>query len=127
MEKQNDSMRERLLASLPQPGNLAAYREETASLLAKHERALFWEKAPAVICYFIACVTVIVNWSWGQKMAGAPNSFVWLWAGYAVFVGAIQDLRYRIDRSKVDILKEVKQVQLQMLEVQASLQKHPSD
>jgi hypothetical protein len=32
-------------------------------------------------------------------------------------------LRYYISRSRVDMLKEVKQVQLQVLELQASLQK----
>jgi hypothetical protein len=35
-------------------------------------------------------------------------------------------LRYRIYRSRVDLLKEVKQVQLQVLELQASLQKDSS-
>jgi len=42
MEKENSSMRDRLLARLPQPENSAAYREETASLMAKHEKALCW-------------------------------------------------------------------------------------
>ena len=44
MEKEISSMRDRLLARLPQPENLATFREETASLMAKHERALFWDK-----------------------------------------------------------------------------------
>jgi hypothetical protein len=30
---------------------------------------------------------------------------------------------YNVSRSKVDLLKEIKQLQLQLLEVQASLQK----
>jgi hypothetical protein len=50
------------------------------------------------------------------------NRFFLLW-GLFFFVGAVQDLRYRIYRSRVDALKEVKQVQLQVLELQASLQK----
>ena len=121
MEKQNNGMRERLLARLPQPENLAAYREETSALLAKHEKALFWERAPSIVCYVIAFATVMVNWFWGQKLGGAMNHFFWFWAGFAYFVGAVLDLRYRIYRSKVDILKEVKQVQLQVLELQGSL------
>ena len=36
MEKGSDGLRERLLARLPQPENIAAYQEETESLLAKH-------------------------------------------------------------------------------------------
>ncbi|WP_263354330.1 hypothetical protein [Acidicapsa acidisoli] len=127
MEKQNDSMRERLLARLPQPENLAAYREETASLLAKHERALFWEKIPSTVGYVIAFAVFIVIWFWGQKFDGAMTHFFWFWAGLAYFGGAVIDLRYRIYRSKVDMLKEVKQVQLQILELQASRQKRSSE
>jgi formate dehydrogenase assembly factor FdhD len=124
MEKQNDSMRERLLARLPQPENLAAYREETASLLAKHEKALFWEKMLPTVVSFIAIVMAII---WWQKIATTPTHFIWLWVGFLLLVGAISDLRYRIYRSRVDTLKEVKQVQLQILELQAFLQTRGSE
>ena len=123
MEKQNDSMRERLLARLPQPENLAAYREETASLLAKHEKALFWEKMPSTVCSVSAVAILIVDWFWRQKVGVAMNQFVWFGVGLLIFAGALTDLRYRIYRSKVDLLKEIKQVQLQILEIQASFQK----
>ena len=85
MEKQNDSMRERLLARLPQPENLAAYREETASLLAKHEKALFWEKMPSTVAYVIACAIVVADWFWAQKIGATLNHFIWLWAGFVYF------------------------------------------
>ena len=67
MEKQNDSMRERLLARLPQPENLAGYREETASLLAKHEKALFWEKMPSVVCFVLAPAMLMADWLWDKN------------------------------------------------------------
>jgi divalent metal cation (Fe/Co/Zn/Cd) transporter len=123
MEKQNESMRERLLARLPQPENLAAYREETASLLAKHEKALFWEKMPSVVLTLIAFAILMAGWFWAQKIGAAIDQFTWLWAGFFFFAGCVGNLSYRINRSKVDTLKEVKQVQLQILELQASLQK----
>jgi menaquinone-dependent protoporphyrinogen IX oxidase len=120
MEKQNESMRERLLAHLPQPENLAAYREETASLLAKHEKALFWEsRMPSIVFSVSAIAILIADRFWAQKI----DQVVWFGVGLLIFAGALTDLRYRIDRSKVDTLKEVKQVQLQILELQASLQK----
>src|SRR5260370_17042321 len=106
MEKQNDSMRERLLARLPQPENLAAYREETASLLAKHEKALFWEKMPSTVCYVIAFAAFIVNWFWGQKFGGALNHFFWFWAGFAYFGGQFLDLRYPSFRCHDQLLKK---------------------
>jgi hypothetical protein len=125
MEKQNDSMRERLLARLPQPENLAAYREETASLLAKHEKALFWEKMPSKVCYVSAIAIWVAANLWGQKLGMTTTQISGLWAGAGIlyFVGAISDLRYRIYRIKVDTLKEVKQVQLQILEIFGALQK----
>ena len=120
MEKQNDSMRERLLARLPQPENLAAYREETAALLAKHEKALFWEKMASTASFVILAIMVVL-WLWGKTPTAAMRQFFWPLVGFVYFLYAFQDLRYRIYRSRVDTLKEVKQVQLQVLEPQASL------
>ena len=54
MAQQSNDLRERLLATLPQPENLAAYREETAALLAKHARALRWDKFTANTFFFLA-------------------------------------------------------------------------
>jgi hypothetical protein len=125
MEKQNDSMRERLLARLPQPENLAAYREETAALLAKHEKALFWEKVASKVGYVLAAIMVAL-WLFGRTPTAAMRQSYWPLAGFAYFLGAVADLRYRIYQSKVDLLKEAKQVQLQVLELQASLQKDGS-
>ena len=54
MAQQSNDLRERLLAALPQPENLAVYREETASLLAKHARALRWDKYEGIIFGYVA-------------------------------------------------------------------------
>jgi hypothetical protein len=123
MEKGSDGLRERLLARMPQPENVAAYREETTSLLAKHEKALFWEKMPSIVCSVSAFAIVMADNFWGQKLDTATTHFIQFWAGLLFFVGVFSDLRYNIYRSKVDILKEVKQVQLQVIELQASLRK----
>ncbi len=122
MDQQNDTMRERLLARMPQPENIAAYREETDALLARHEKALSWEKHGSTMCYVIAGVMVAL---WLLKLTPAPamRQYFWPMVGAIYFLGAIADLRYRIYRNRVETLKELKQVQLQLLEVQASLQK----
>jgi hypothetical protein len=124
MEKQNDSMRERLLARMPRPENLAAYREETASLLAKHEKALSWEKWSFETLLFCALVLAIMCGSdWGQRLDHRASVGLYGMLGLMFFGGMSTGLRYYINRSKVDLLKEVKQVQLQVLELQASLRK----
>jgi hypothetical protein len=122
MAQQSNDLRDRLLAALPQPENLTAYREETATLLTKHASALRWDKIPANTFVFIA---VLLFW-WsvypGRLGALAVHSFQF---GSAVFclVGAICWVHYDIYASRVATLKEVKQVQLQILELQASLRK----
>jgi len=126
MEKQNDSIRERLLARLPQPGNIAAYREETTALLAKHEKALFWEKMGSTVTFVIAAIMVVL-WLWGKTPAPTMRPYFWPLVGWVYFLAVAGDLRYRIYRNRVETLKEVKQVQLQILELQASLQKRGSE
>lgn len=126
MERKNNSMRERLLANMPQPGNLAAYREETAALLAKHEKALFWERMGSWAGYGVAAVMLLL---WLLRLTPAPGMREWFWplVGFSYFAGVVGDLRYRFYLNKVDILKELKQVQLQVLELQAAQQKGTSN
>lgn len=123
MEKQNESVRDRLLSRLPQPENLAAYREETERLLAKHEKALFWEKVPAVLIMSIGVVTFFLAYSkWYVKLLPGDGHVNLLFGSlYCMIIGAAVEVRYRVYRSKVDLLKEIKQLQLQMLELRASL------
>ena len=127
MEKQNDSMRERLLARLPQPENLAAYREETASLLAKHERALRWARTEGLLFGYVAWAFVLL-WLQNYWHLGADVLLrVQILSGLLALCAVVASLRYEIYKSQIATLKEVKQVQLQILEVQASLQKRSSE
>jgi len=121
MAHQSNDLRERLLAALPQPENLAAYREETASLLAKHARALRWEKYTANMLVFLA-VAMVFLWNHGPWRLGT-SALIWLQVMSAVFffMGVIYTVRYKVYDSQVATLKEIKQVQLQILELQASL------
>jgi hypothetical protein len=120
MAQQSNDLRERLLATLPQPENLAAYRGETAALLAKHAIALRWDRFTASTLVFIAAVLFWWSFYPGRLGAVGTHSFQF---GSAIFcfVGAIYEVRHRIYESQVATLKEIKQVQLQILELQASL------
>jgi hypothetical protein len=125
MEQENNSMRERLLARLPQPENSASYREEISLLMAKHEKALFWEKFTARTVMFLGlAVWIIANSSWAKLDANGTITLDSI-AGLLYFGGTVNELGFRVSRSKVELLKEMKQVQLQILELQASIQKNP--
>lgn len=129
MEKQNENLRERLLARMPQPENLAAYREETRALMAKHEKALFWEKltykmfALIGVALFLFASSSLIPLREQNLLGVSEKIFLCVMAGLFFFIGLISAVGYQVSRSKVDLLKEVKQVQLQILEVQASLNK----
>lgn len=128
MAQQTNDLRERLLATLPQPENLATYREATATLLAKHARALRWEKYTANMLVFLG-IGLVFLWNHGPWRLGTP-ALVWLQVMSAVFffLGVIYTVRYKVYDSQVATLKEIKQVQLQILELHASLEKNePQD
>jgi p-aminobenzoyl-glutamate transporter AbgT len=123
MEQKNDNLRERLLSHLPQPENLAAYREETASLLAKHEKALSTEKWSAIaLAYCVLALFFFCDWIMKYRPLDTGAQFGFL-GGILVFVlfAGILVVKSLIYASQVATLKELKQVQLQVLELQASL------
>jgi hypothetical protein len=119
MEQKSSSMRDKLLARLPQPENLEGYREEMASLLAKHEKALFWEKLMPLIFSGAALAVIVLTGS----IVGPPANDVKTAFLILIFLSTIYMVSYNVSRSKVDLLKEIKQLQLQVLELQASLRK----
>jgi len=125
MEKGSDSLRERLLARLPQPENVAGYREETAGLMARYERALFWERESGrAIAWTGFCIFLLANSIWARPRLDAHATILLdALAVVLFFTGGLMLVGYSISRSKVDLLKEVKRVQLQILELQASLKK----
>lgn len=124
MEKGSESMRARLLARLPQPENREVYREETVVLMARHQRALFWERVTAGTLMLIgALLFMMANLKWGLKLDPNGKIVFDVMAAVFYFLGAIYQVGYEVSRSKVDLLKEVKQVQLQVLELQAALKK----
>jgi|SRR5450631_1534190 p-aminobenzoyl-glutamate transporter AbgT len=123
MAQQSNDLRERLLATMPQPENLAAYREKSNTLLAKHARALRWDYFTTNAFYLIAGVLLFLSTPNYWHPDAIMRSSFQFGSALFFFVGMIFDLRYRIYSSRVATLKELKQVQLQILELQASLQK----
>jgi hypothetical protein len=123
MAQQSNNLRERLLAALPQPENLAAYREETTTLLAKHAEALRWDKIATNTIFFLALALGLL-WGFWRPFASAPRGLEVGWA-ILFFMGMIYKVHYEIYDNQIGTLKEIKQVQFQILELQASLRKEP--
>ena len=122
MDPVNENLRERLLSHLPQPANLNAYREEVASLLKKKEKELRREKRVLIELWtFVIVVSVLFLWLGGQRLDTPKGPYFVSLACFWFLFGMVYFVAHSINRSKVDILKEIKQVQIQVLEVQALL------
>jgi len=122
MEPNAENLRDRLISRLPQPSNLADYRREVAELLAKNEKGLRREKWGAgALWMFLVITGTLMIWLPGQAQNPRPDQAAWL-AGLATFMligGAVELLKHFINRARVELLKEAKQTQLQVLELKA--------
>ena len=123
MEQQSNDLRERLLAAMPQPENLAAYREETSTLLAKHVRALRWARLEGILLAYLAMAFVMLWLQNHWHLGAAVLLRVQIISAFMALCAAVASIHYKIYDSQIATLKEIKQVQLQILELQASLRK----
>jgi hypothetical protein len=120
MGQQTNDLRERLLAAFPQPENLPAYREQTAALLAKHARALRWARFEAILFVYVAMAFVMLWLQNHWHLDAGVLLRIQIISAFLALCAAVASLRYEIYKSQVATLKEVKQVQIQLLELQAS-------
>jgi len=117
-----ESIRERLLSRLPQTDDIAAYKEEVAVLLAKHERALYWDGIEVKVIMFIGVLSCLLGIWARTKGLPVANGLLAL-AGLSCLGLFVRSARHRMSQSQVELLKEIKQLQVQMLELQTSMRK----
>jgi hypothetical protein len=124
MEPKDDSIRERLLSQLPQPANLPAYREEVALLVEKKEKEVRRERRVMIeLWVFAVVVSIPFLWMGAQRMDTVMGPYFMGCAGFWFLFALVYLAAHSINRSRVELLKEVKQVQVQVLELQELLQK----
>jgi len=124
MEPKDEKMQDQLLSRLPNLSNSAAYRREVALLLEKNEKAFLREKWGARALWFI-CVGLGVMYLWfsGARLDSPKAAWYGCLACFWLVIGAVEVLKHFINRSRVELLKEIKQVQLQVLDLQEALSK----
>jgi hypothetical protein len=124
MDQRADSIRDRLLSRLPQPAGLADYRKEIASMLEKNETRLRREKwGVSALWFFVVALSTVSLFLGGQRLDTPKGPWFGTLACFWLLFGAVELLKHFINRSRVDLLKEVKQVQLQVLELHDLLRK----
>jgi hypothetical protein len=116
----NESISEVLLSRLPQPANLAAYQKEVTSLLAENEKKLRRNKWTVVrVWVFVVVVSAPFLWMAGTHFNTAEGNWFLGLVGFWVLLGAIEIAKYEHRQARVELLKELKLVQLQILQLHA--------
>ena len=124
MAHPSQALSERLLSRLPQPENLAAYREEVKALFADNEKRLRRNKWTVVrVWAFVIAFSIPSLYMAGLYYGTAAGN--WFLGGtfFWVLFGAIEIAKFAQNQGRVELLKELKQVQLQILELRAALPK----
>ena len=122
--ERSESIGELLLSRLPRPANLAAYQEEVKSLFEKNEKTLRQHKWTVRRLWIFVIVTSIpFLWMAGAYFKTPQGNWFLITVYFWVLLGAIEVAKYHHNQARVELLKEMKQVQLQVLEVQAMLTK----
>lgn len=124
MEHRGETIGERLLSRLPRPANLAAYQEEVASLLAKNEKTLRRNKWTVVrVWFFVIAVSAPFLWLAGAHFNTPQGNWFLGLVGFWVLFGAVEIVKYVVQQGRMELLKELKQTQLQILELHGLLAK----
>ncbi len=119
MTNDSDSIRERLLLQLPQLANAAAYKAAVAETLQKNQTRIRRERLWVTLFWVFCVVTTVIYLWFGPGAAQSPRGpflacifFIW---------GSSELVKHHINSSRIDVLKEIKQVQVQILELQGSI------
>lgn len=118
--KENATLRERLLAQLPQPANVSAYREGIDQLLKKQEaslRTFTWTHYVLSAC--VLFLIYMASYLTKHHAEAVPGFLV----GAGVFFLLVLIEKPILDnrRLHIELLKEIKQVQVQLLELQIQI------
>ena len=120
----NESISELLLSRLPQSEGLAAYQKEVTLLLAENEKKLRRNKWTVVrVWIFVVVVSAPFLWMAGTHFNTPEGNWFLGLVGFWVLFGAMEIAKYEHNQGRVELLKELKQVQLQILQLHALLSK----
>lgn len=122
--ERSESIGELLVSRLPRPANLAAYQEEVKSLFEKNEKTLRQNKwTVRRVWIFVIALSIPCLWMAGAHFNTPQGNWFLGTVCFWVLFGAIEIEKYHHNQGRVELLKELKQIQLQVLEVQALLTK----
>ncbi len=123
MDHKPEPLRERLLAQFePDRNKLASYRKEVQAMLEQNERTLRWQKwyAGSIWIFVVLMGTCFLTLA-GLYSDKPASLWLGLTACFFLIGAAVEMVKYFINRSRVEVLKEVKGLELQLLELKERL------
>src|SRR4029453_4621299 len=122
MSGPDDSMRERLLRQhVPEPEKLANYRKETQAMLEREERRLrFYGRFTAAIWIMLVAMGVMYALVAGGSHDKPPKGFftTGLPLMMLFFGGAVQLVAGFISRARLEVVKDIKGLELRVIELE---------
>jgi hypothetical protein len=124
MQTPNDPLRDRLLGRVPQPADLASYKASVTQLLDQNQKSIKRERIFVTAFWIFCVVSATVRLWFSAESAHFPREpflacifFVW---------GGVEMVKHHINSSRVEVLKEIKQLQLHVFELDQALAGPPS-
>ncbi|HET6882392.1 MAG TPA: hypothetical protein VFI31_19660 [Pirellulales bacterium] len=121
METNDQEFRQGLLGQLsPETDRLNHYRKEMTNMIEENERGLRREKRWIVVLWLYG-VAIFTAYLLISGFYHPTPERVWIVGlvsmGSVLFYGGLELLKHFINRSRVEILKELKQLELRVLEL----------
>src|SRR6476659_7554832 len=123
MTEKQSPLREQLLAQgEPARSKLVRYQQETEAMLEKNERRLRLEKwySGAIwifaVLFMTVCLIIV-----GYRAAIAPDVTILALAFVILISGGVEIMKHFINRSRVQVLKELKGLELHVLALEERL------
>ena len=118
MENERDFLRDRLLSRAPNTSDLADYPQFILSAVEKDQKRIRRDRILATL-FWIFCAASVTAWlGFSAESARLPRGpFL---AGIFFTWGGVEIVKHHIDACRTDLLKEIKQIQLQLFEREAA-------
>jgi hypothetical protein len=116
-------LRERLLDQVaPERGRYDAYRREVEAMLSYNEKWLRREKwYSGALWVFLLLMSMSFLYMGSLRIDSPKGAYFGALACFWMLIGAVELLKHFINRSRVEVLKEIKGVELRLLAIEERL------
>lgn len=122
------AIRDRLLSQVASPKADSIYRQELNAMLERQERGLRIEKigATALWCFAVLLGTLFLLIG-GFRPEVSPAITMELLGIFVLISAAVELLKYFISRSRVELLRAIKSLEVEVLELKDQVQQSTAD